>query len=667
MIEIVQRNRTISEIPVIPANELINSLPFACYAADFHTDTILYSNHLFCKLWNIENLENELQKGKVSHTELITHLSKQLIHKQSSIFTSQIVFEKGCLSSEDELLLTNDRVIRRISSRLATGNPQQFLFIFEDITDKKIQEQVLSKAKQEAEESAFAKQQFLSAMSHEIRTPMNAVIGMTHLLMQENPRPEQLDNLKTLKFSSDNLLVLINDILDLSKIEAGKMIFEETDFDLKELVFNIKNSLNYKAEEKGIRLNIRLDPSLPKLMVGDPVRLSQVLNNLISNAIKFTEKGSVTIDIMLESEEIETLKLNFAIIDTGIGISKDKLDYIFESFTQEKTDITRRFGGTGLGLAITKRLLELQNSQIYVESSIGKGSVFYFTLGFKRSLKEELETAHEAIDYAGTDLGHIKLLLVEDNEINQIVATKFLKQLNIKPDYASNGKLALEKASIKAYDIILMDLQMPEMGGYEATRAIRGLGGKNAHIPIIAVTAGVILDTHNRAMAAGITDFTAKPINPNELYQKIIKYTRMHSIDVTSGTQKSFPLPEKKPVAPLQLNYDGLLEVCAGDDDAQYQMLNLAIHSFRQFKINYQNALSTKNEVLLESAAHYMKTLFHILNAKSLMEEIDHARKLLANPSSLPQVFQESVLRMNDFCNTIVADLEILLHKRISA
>ena len=651
----------------MPANELLNSLPFACYAADIHTNTILYSNHLFCKLWKLENLENTLQKGKVTHSEIVTRLSKQLVHPQTFAPGKPHVVEEGQLSAEDELSLSNGQVIRRMTSRLASVNLHQFLYIFEDITDRKIQEQALMKGKQEAEESALAKQQFLSAMSHEIRTPMNAVIGMTHLLMQENPRPEQLDNLKTLKFSSENLLVLINDILDLSKIEAGKMIFEETAFDLKELVFNIKNSLNYKAEEKGIRLNIRLDPTLPKLMVGDPVRLSQVLNNLISNAIKFTEKGSVTIDILLESEDIETLKLNFAIIDTGIGISKDKLDYIFESFTQENTDITRRFGGTGLGLAITKRLLQLQNSQIYVESSVGKGSVFYFTLGFKRSLKDEIETVHQAINYAGTDLAHVKLLLVEDNEINQIVATKFLKQLNIKPDYASNGKLAIEKASVKAYDIILMDLQMPEMGGYEATRAIRNLGGKNASIPIIAVTAGVILDTHNRAMAAGITDFTAKPINPNELYQKILKYIRMNGIEVKTTTQQQLPLPEKQPAAILQLNYEGLLEVCAGDEDAQYQMLNLSIHSFRQFKTNYQNALSTQNGTLLESAAHYMKTLFHMLNAKPLLEEIDYARRLLENSASHSHIFQESVLRMDGFCNTIIADLEILLHKRISA
>lgn len=661
MLEILQRYKTSTEPLTNPAFPLFDRLPFAAYAVDMYSDTVLYANQLFYSFWNLQDLDIAIEKHNLRHSEIKFQLLALVTNKHAFLSPEEI----GSGTSEVELVLSNHKIIRMITNACITSTSHQVLYIFEDITQRKKHEQVLVIAKQEAEESAFAKQQFLSAMSHEIRTPMNAVIGMTHLLLQENPKPEQIDNLKTLKFSSDNLLVLINDILDLSKIEAGKMIFEETDFDLKELVFNIKNSLNYKAEEKGIKLNIRLDPSLPKLMVGDQVRLSQVLNNLMSNAIKFTEKGSVTIDIMLESEEIESLKINFAVIDTGIGISQDKLDYIFESFTQENTDITRRFGGTGLGLAITKRLLQLQNSQIYVESTVGKGSVFYFSLGFKRSLKEEITSETKIINYAGTDLGYIKLLLVEDNEINQIVATKFLKKLNIKPDYASNGKLAIEKAKTKAYDIILMDLQMPEMGGYEATRAIRNLGGKNATIPIIAVTAGVILDTHNRAMAAGITDFTAKPINPNELYQKIVKYT--HNQHTTEEENIISMESEEKSTSGMQLNYNALLDVCAGDTEAQQQMLNLSIHSFRQFKTNFQQAVSTQNETLLESAVHFMKTLFHMLDTQEVMAEIQHARQLMHTKTVLPQQFQLSAARMADLCNNIVYDLEQLLQNRMSA
>jgi signal transduction histidine kinase/DNA-binding response OmpR family regulator len=569
--------------------------------------------------------------------------------------------------TEKELQFTDNKIIRMVSSHLA-NNVNQVAYLFEDITIRKGQEQALLQAKDEAEEAASAKQAFLSAMSHEIRTPMNAVLGMTHLLLQENPRPEQIENLQTLKFSSENLLVLINDILDLSKIEAGKMIFEETDFDLKELVFNLKNSLNFKAEEKKVKLNVRMDKCLPDILVGDPVRLAQVLNNLISNAVKFTEKGTVTIDVMLESDEGETLKINFAVVDTGIGISKDKLDYIFENFTQENTDITRRFGGTGLGLAITKRLLELQNSQIYVESSFGKGSVFYFTLAFKKSLKEKIAPASQIIDYAHLDLNHVRLLLVEDNEINQLVATKFLKQLHIKPDYASNGLIALDKVKAKDYDVILMDLQMPEMGGYEATKAIRDLGGKYAQIPIIAVTAAVILDTRNRALAAGITDFTAKPINPNELFQKILKYVSPEKNN-TPLQETTHLLKAQKTDQPVRARalYNSLIEVCAGDSAAQHQIITLAIQSFSQFKINYQKALISQDNSLLDSAAHYMKTLFHMLKEEDLIEEVQNGKKLITDSKVNSVRLTQSVNRVNQICDRILYNLQLMSAERISA
>jgi signal transduction histidine kinase/DNA-binding response OmpR family regulator len=668
--EVTHKTSFDNMLPLTEAPDLIQYLPFAMYGVNLFTDEIFYFNQQFCRIWGLEHLEEKLSKAEIQHGGLMIYMLQMAT--QAAVFDNSDVrlTQENSFTVEDEITLINHKVIRRITTRFSKDNAYKILYLFEDITARKLKEKELIRAKHEAEEATMAKQQFLSAMSHEIRTPMNAVIGLTHLLLQENPRTDQLDNLKTLKFSSDNLLVLINDILDLSKIEAGKMLFEETDFDLKELIYNIKNSLNYKAEEKGVKINIRLNPSLPRIMVGDPVRLAQVLNNLMSNAIKFTNKGSVTIDVMLESEDNEALKVNFAVIDTGIGISKDKLDYIFESFTQETSDITRRYGGTGLGLAITKRLLQLQNSQIYVESSIGKGSVFYFTLAFKRSLKEQLMPVRETVDYSNVDLAHVKLLLVEDNEINQIVATKFLKQLHIKPDYASNGKVALEKVKMKEYDIILMDLQMPEMGGYEATKAIRELGGIYKAIPIIAVTAGVILDTHNRAMAVGITDFTAKPINPNELYQKILKYLQ------TGDNKKEPNITENKPVAdgkqakPARkyiLNYTSLLDICGGDIEAQHQMLSLAKHSFVQFGSNYQNALSTKDAALLESAAHYMKTLFHILNGEELMQEVEKGKRLITESGITQMQINESIAKVSDICKSIIYDLEQMQVKKISA
>ncbi|MDO1445860.1 ATP-binding protein [Rhodocytophaga aerolata] len=664
---------------VLPVNEhivdrttitgkVVDAFPWAWYIADMHTDTILYANHAFCKLWNLEHLEFSLRTGELTHhSEVKPYLLRMMADRESKLNLDGFDLPSIPGHNETEVRLTNNKVLRVLTSQLENA-AHQVVYVFEDITARTKQGEALIQAKVEAEETAAAKQSFLSAMSHEIRTPMNAVLGMTHLLLQENPRPEQIENLQTLKFSSENLLVLINDILDLSKIEAGKMIFEETDFDLKELVYNLKNSLQHKAEEKNIKINIRLDKTLPELLVGDPVRLAQVLNNLISNAVKFTEKGSVTIDVMLESDEGQTLKINFAVIDTGIGIAKDKLEYIFESFTQETTDITRRFGGTGLGLAITKRLLELQNSQIYVESSHGKGSVFYFTLAFKRSLKERITPTSQVIDYSDIDLSHVRLLLVEDNEINQLVATKFLKQLNIKPDYANNGLIAINKVQEKEYDLILMDLQMPEMGGYEATKAIRDLGGRYKHIPIIAVTAAVILDTRNRALAAGITDFAAKPINPNELFQKILQYVSQNKTNIHLQQDTPLPMsPKAEPFTSYRTLYSSLIEVCAGDPAAQHQIITLAIQSFSQFKTNYQKALLTKDSSLLDSAAHYMKTLFHMLKEEELIMEVQNGKKLTTNMHSNPIHLTQSVNRINQICDRIVFNLRQMSAEKISA
>jgi PAS domain S-box-containing protein len=395
----------------------------------------------------------------------------------------------------------------------------------QDITEQKRKEAELIRAKQLAEEAALAKQQFLSVMSHEIRTPMNAVIGLSNILLHDNPRLEQIENLKMLKFSSENLLSLINDILDFSKIEAGKVTFEKVNFCLRDLMLSIIRSLNFKASEKGIKLLSNLDSALPEVICGDPVRLTQILNNLLTNAIKFTEVGKVGVHVSLISEDTQSVCISFEVADTGIGIATDKLDYIFESFSQADSDTTRKFGGTGLGLSITKRLLELQESQICVSSILGEGSKFYFRLQFNK-VNESSPSVHA--DYtipANTDLSYINLLLVEDNEINQLVASKFLRKWKIQAHIAANGRIAVEKVMENQYDIILMDLQMPEMNGYEATRIIRTMEEeKHRHLAILALTAETINDIQEHALAAGITDFLTKPFNPNELYHKIVKY-----------------------------------------------------------------------------------------------------------------------------------------------
>ena len=407
-------------------------------------------------------------------------------------------------------------------SDIILDNQQIYIAIVRNISVRKESERALVTAKEKAEEASMAKAVFLSTMSHEIRTPMNAVIGMTNLLLQEEPLPHQLNYLKTLKFSADNLLALINDILDFSKIDAGKITFENVEFSLKALIGSIKGAHEYMANEKGVAFKVVLDYDLPNSVIGDPIRLGQILNNLVNNAVKFTEEGSVTLSVHLIQSTTEEAVIEFEVKDTGIGITKDKTQEIFKSFTQSSSEITRRYGGTGLGLAITKNLIELQGGSINVESKVDHGSRFYFTLAFQQGTGQDMPHSMDNEPSYGKDLRGIKLLLVEDNEVNHFVAKKFLEKWNVQVDHAVNGVQAMKKLESSTYDIVLMDLQMPEMDGYETTIKIRGMD-KYKDLPIVALTASAMLEIRDKVFEVGMNDFVSKPFNPDELYQKISK------------------------------------------------------------------------------------------------------------------------------------------------
>lgn len=398
----------------------------------------------------------------------------------------------------------------------------------QDITEKKKFEHDLLQARNDAIAAAKAKSDFLSNMSHEIRTPMNAILGLTELLLEENFAGSNLENLKSIKYSADNLLVIINDILDFSKIEAGKITFENIDFDLRLRMAELKKTFDYRAKEKGLEFNVTVPENIPHYIKGDPYRLNQILFNLVGNAIKFTSKGFVEVKTSLHATD-DTSKINlvFDIIDSGIGVPEHKQNKIFESFTQAYTDTTRKFGGTGLGLAITKNLTVLQGGSINIKSKVGSGTTFTVEIPFEVGNPDALEKQDKTEKDLILDLSEIKILLVEDNLMNQFVAKQFFKKWNNEIYIANNGLEAIEiLAKDGSFDLVLMDLQMPELSGFEATEVIRAehTKVKNRNIPIIALSADAFQETRRKVLEAGMNDFVTKPFKPEELYQKIVKY-----------------------------------------------------------------------------------------------------------------------------------------------
>ncbi|HTI90316.1 MAG TPA: response regulator [Puia sp.] len=379
-----------------------------------------------------------------------------------------------------------------------------------------------------AQQGLRAKSEFLSTMSHEIRTPLNAVIGMTHLLLRNRPRTDQEEDLGVLLFSATNLLSIVNNILDYNKIEEGKIGFEQIPFDLSAIARNIVAGLKNAADEKGIALLIDIDPKLDKRLVGDPTRTSQVINNLVHNAIKFTQTGSVHLSLAVDSVWPDSIKVTVKVKDTGIGIAPDKQQMIFDRFTQADSSTSRSYGGTGLGLAISRKILELQGVILQLSSEPGKGSCFYFTQSFPIST-EVVGEARDLLPANGQEktLTGINILLVEDNPLNVLVAQTMLENNGAIVDVATNGEEALDRLDSTRHQLILMDLHMPVMDGYEATTLLRKRGET---LPIIALTASTPKEVESEAFEAGLNDVVVKPFSPEELYRVILQYTRAKTI-----------------------------------------------------------------------------------------------------------------------------------------
>jgi len=415
----------------------------------------------------------------------------------------------------------SERVIDEKTENLRKKNRE----LKKENEDRKLTEKQLLIAKEDSERAKRAEELFLANMSHELRTPLNAVIGFNRLLLSTELDNTQNEYVNTIQTSANHLMAIINDILEISKIKAGEIEFEEISISLTKTAMNAVNTFKMLAKQKNLALFEEIDYRIPPYILADQTRLNQILLNLLGNAVKFTQEGSVVLKVEMLSNDNEKCRLRFSVVDTGIGIAPEKLDKIFEKFKQAETDTTRNFGGTGLGLSICKEMVELQGGTISVESEVGKGSNFSFELDFKHSATQETaQPVKGAIEQK--DIGHLKLLLVEDNKINVKLAENVFKKWGgeLQYDVAKNGKEAIELLSKNDYQIVLMDLQMPVMDGFEATKYIRTeMDAPKKNLPIIALTADVMLSEKTRAFEAGISDYITKPFDANKLFASITR------------------------------------------------------------------------------------------------------------------------------------------------
>ena len=538
-----------------------------------------------------------------------------------------------------------------------------FLKIMTDDTERMQMEEALKKAKEEAEQAAKAKEDFLAHMSHEIRTPLNAIVGLSTLLLQQNPQPSQIENLNTLKFSAENLRVLVNDILDFSKIQAGKVVVEENNVNLRELLYSLQKAHELRAHEQGNVLQFYIDEQLPEVVGTDQLKLSQVLHNLVSNAVKFTQQGVVKVEVTLQRKKGKQLWVDFSVRDTGIGIPADKLSQIFDAFTQTDNSAGRPYEGTGLGLSITKLLLELMGSQIAVESKVGEGSHFYFTLPMKEGKAETSpEVATPPSQQAQEDLQNLRLLLVEDMDINRDIIIQFLQQWwQLMPDEAADGKQAIDMAQKKQYDLILMDIRMPVMDGYQAAKAIRALPDKNyEQVPIIALTADTMSELKKYSEASLFTDVLTKPFDAQDLQKKIIRWAEArHESKVkekrtagktVSKQKRSQGKVSKSKRAGKKVTGKSATPVMDGPDTQKLetlfkndpqrikQFLNVALEKFTDFQQQFATAMANRDEALLSNLKHKMHMLMDMLTLQELEAILEQCQLFLQENAPQDQI-----------------------------
>ncbi|MBF9239301.1 response regulator [Hymenobacter sp. BT683] len=492
-----------------------------------------------------------------------------------------------------------------------------------ELTEAKIAAELATvlaeEAQAKAEDAVKAKQQFLSNMSHEIRTPMNAIIGFTKVVLKTELTEKQQEYLTAIKLSGDTLIVLINDILDLAKVDAGKMTFEQIPFKLAASVTAMVHLFETKIQEKNLALVMDYDTRIPEVLMGDPVRLHQIILNLVSNAVKFTTEGKITVGVRLLVQDKEKVILEFAVTDTGIGIEEAKLDTVFDNFQQATSGTSRLYGGTGLGLAIVKNLVEPQGGTVNVRSRVGEGSTFSFILSFPKTTEKAAADLGLHIDLE-TGFKNVKVLVVEDIALNQLLMKTLLEDFGFEMEVAGNGQIAVEKLRTTAFDIVLMDLQMPVMNGFEATECIRK--ELKLKVPIIALTADVTTVDVDKCKAVGMNDYISKPIDDKLLYSKIIKFLKLGGSDLSTPDAQ-------EPTAFTCVNFDYLKRITKSEA-RMAEMIRLYLQEIPQLVQTMKKAIGEKNWIALKMATHSIIPTFATMGIDPQYEDIAKAIQALA-------------------------------------
>ncbi len=614
----------------------------------------------------------------------VDELLKTYEHPPPNIYTSPVTITEMLVSIKKHGYVKDIEYVarRKDNTPLTTlvdayvirdekGKVRYYEGMLRDITERKRLDE-LRIAKESAEKTTQSKNEFLASISHEIRTPLNAIIGFSGLALKNEPASKLKNYLQTISSSARNLLLLINDILDFSKIEAEHLEMESLRFRLRDIIHQTADMVSLKAQKKDIQMNVSIGQNVPDHLIGDPLRLSQVLLNLVNNAVKFTSQGYVTIRVDALQITDQSCRIRFSIEDTGIGMTEEHLSKLFKPFSQADSSITRRFGGTGLGLAISKHLVELMGGRIHVESQPGQGSFFYFTIDFLRYQPEQ-EPAGSSGDESADDASGLRsiegarILLVEDNVINQQLAVEILKDIGLDVETAKDGKTALESLEKSQYDLILMDVQLPVMSGLEATAQIRKMNHLN-DIPIVAMTADDTLRIKKECLAVGMNDYITKPLDMRRLTFVLIKWlsSRPHH-----QRQKSEAPERQKEDTPPMTDFPDLLQgidLAEGLDRLQGNQ-HLYLKLLTTFRDHYaavedeiEQMIRTENYTAMASKAHALKgaaanlSLLDVARCASGLEKtaqkgtIEEMQSALLNFRDKMAVVRLSIQRLPDFC-----------------